>query len=146
MALPSWDDSYATGDEAIDRQHRELLKLVDDLERAELASATPEVINKALDLVVDFTFSHFAMEEDLMVRVDYPQRDQDEMIQQHREFANYARLRVAEFRSAGPQSVLPLRAFLTEWLTVHEFGLDRKLADFIHVTHATPGKATPSAR
>ena len=146
MVLPTWNDSYATGDEAIDRQHRELLELVDDLERAEAASASLETVFKALDLVTEFTQSHFMMEEALMVRVDYPQRDQDEMIQQHQEFTHYARLRVVEFRSGGPQSVLPFRAFLTEWLTVHEFGLDRKLATFIRVTHKTSEGAEPSAR
>jgi hemerythrin-like metal-binding protein len=145
MVLPTWNDSYATGDEAIDRQHRELLELVDDLERAEVASASLEAVYKALDLVTDFTQSHFRMEEELMVRVDYPQHDQDEMIQQHHEFTHYARLRVVEFRSGGPQSVLPLRAFLTEWLTVHEFGLDRKLAVFIRVTHRTSKAAEPPA-
>jgi hemerythrin len=41
---------------------------------------------------------------------------------------------VVEFRAAIGQSVIPLRVFLTEWLTQHEFGLDRKLADFIRST------------
>ena len=53
------------------------------------------------------------------------------MIEQHREFHAYPRFRVLEFRSGGLASVLPLQAFLAEWLTVHEFGLDKAFADFL---------------
>jgi len=43
---------------------------------------------------------------------------------------------VLEFRRGGVFSVMPLQAFLASWLTVHEFGLDRLLADFIREREA----------
>jgi hemerythrin-like metal-binding protein len=110
--LHSWDASCSTGISAIDVQHRRLLGLVDALDRAEQASAGAAVIGILLDHVMDCAVSHFLTEEALMARVDYPRRDQDEMIEQHR-------------------TVLPLLSFRREWLTDDEFGLDRKLAAFV---------------
>lgn len=128
----TWDPSLETGNADIDRQHRELLQIVDELETVEAEThGSREAILVVLSRITDFAISHFVMEEGLMREVDYPPVPTIEMIEQHRDFTAYARLRVLEFRSGGLISVRPLRAFLSEWLTVHEFGLDRALADFI---------------
>lgn len=128
----AWNESYETGHHDIDAQHRRLLTLVDDLEAAEAHTHdSGEVILGVLGHVMDFTILHFGMEEDLMKQVGYPTSATQEMIEQHREFTSYARLRVLEFRRGEMVSVLPLQAFLAEWLTAHEVGLDRLLADFI---------------
>jgi len=125
----TWEETFETGHAEIDRQHRELLALVDDLKSAQEDS--PETVLHVLQHVMDFTHTHFLMEEVLMAQVHYPSPACEEMIAQHAEFTSYARLRVVEFRKGPPVSVLPLQAFLAEWLTLHEFGLDRLLADFI---------------
>jgi hemerythrin len=125
----TWEEAFETGHAEIDQQHRELLALVDDLESAQEES--PQTLLRVLQHVMDFTHTHFLMEEVLMVEVGYPSRASEEMIAQHAEFTSYARLRVLEFRKGAPVSVLPLQSFLAEWLTRHEFGLDRLLADFI---------------
>jgi hemerythrin len=127
-----WDPSLETGNVDIDRQHRQLLEIVDRLETVEAEShGSREAILLVLSEITDFAGSHFAMEQDLMREVDYPPVPTIEMIEQHQDFKAYARLRVLEFRSGDLLSVKPLRTFLTDWLTIHEFGLDRALADFI---------------
>lgn len=132
--MPSWRDEYATGVALIDAQHQRLLGLVDELEAIERDDPTVEKLRAALDEVVAFTQVHFTMEEDLMVRVEYPESDQIEMIKQHRDFTGYIRIRVIEFREAPTEDVMPLRTFIAGWLVTHEFGLDNKLAAFIRVT------------
>jgi len=128
----TWDPSYETGNVGIDLQHRELLAVVDELESTEATvHSTRDVILGVLTHVMDFTNTHFIMEEDLMTEVDYPTPACDQMIAQHREFTSYARLRVLEFRTGGMASVIPFQVFLVGWLTTHEFGLDKLLADFI---------------
>jgi hemerythrin len=140
MAI-TWDPSYDTGNEHIDRQHRELLAIVDGLESAEAhAHGSRELILDVLSEVMAFTISHFAMEEDLMTLVDYPAAAREEMIEQHAEFTSYARLRVLEFRRGELASVLPLQAFLADWLTLHEIGLDKLLADFIRSRDVAPNE------
>jgi len=134
----SWDPSLETGNALIDRQHRELIALVDQLGAAENESR--DEVLRVLDHVMEYTLFHFVAEEDLMVRVDYPAVLQKQMIDQHQEFKSYGRLRVIEFRSGELTSVRPLRAFLDEWLKVHEFGLDRLLANWIREQGKTSGE------
>jgi two-component system NtrC family sensor kinase len=124
--LPSWDEAYETGNAMIDDQHRQILQLTDDLERAEIDAADRQTIYSVLDQVMDFN-----MEEGLMVSIDYPPEDQMQMVHEHREFKSYARLRVLEFRSGDLTTVLPLKRFLVKWLLEHEFGHDMKLVAYM---------------
>lgn len=134
-----WSETYETGNTEIDQQHRELLNLVHELELAERES--PDSLYRVLDHVMDFTVTHFAREEVLMTEVGYPIAARDDMIAQHQEFVSYARLRFIEFREGELVSVVPLQAFLVGWLTLHEFGLDRLLADFIREQGASDDTA-----
>jgi len=141
MKRPTWDDSMKTGDAHIDEQHRGVLDLVDKLEAAETQTHSPALTLYAiLDELMAFTDSHFVSEEHLMRRVEYPSIQTERMLAQHREFKNYARLRVLEYRHAEDISVLPLLSYLTEWLVTHEFGLDRDLVDWIRENR--PGHLT----
>jgi hemerythrin len=79
-------------------------------------------------------------EERLLRRVEYPPAPTEEMLAQHGEFKNYARMQVLEFRQGEGVSVLPLLTDLTGWLVTHEFGLDRKLVDWIRENQ--PGQLT----
>jgi len=127
-----WDPSHETGHPEIDFQHRQLLSIVQELQSAEdHTHGSPDVILRVLAHFMDFTILHFMMEEELMALVEYPTAPREHMIEQHREFTSYSRLHVLEFRKGELHSVLPLQAFLAEWLMDHEFGMDKQLADFI---------------
>jgi hemerythrin len=132
MPLPSWDEEFATGDPVIDAQHRDLLALVRGLEELD-ANGDPKPYFDLLDRVLDFTWSHFDLEERLMNRVEYPAAEHVEMTKQHEDFKTYARIRVLEFRFGQDPELRGFAPFLRDWLIRHEFGLDRKLADFIKV-------------
>jgi hemerythrin len=125
----SWDESMATGNEMIDEQHQGVVKLLDELRASHLSSEARG--RRALEDLMDFTLTHFVAEEVLMEQVAYPADRAAHMIEHHNEFKAYARLRVIEFRTGNMAAVLPLAAYLHDWLTVHEFGVDRLLADWI---------------
>jgi len=127
--MQTWDESLATGNELIDRQHREVVKLLDRLAEVQ-GGSEPEVLG-ALDQLIAFASLHFTAEEQLMEEVGYPSVLAEEMITQHRDFSAYARMRVLEFRRGETECVCQLHGFMDEWLKVHEFGLDRLLADWI---------------
>ena len=128
----TWDESMITGNELIDRQHREVVSLLDDLRASNLVAEDEG--RRVLEKLMDFTVSHFVAEELLMSQFGYPATSAAAMIADHKEFKDYTRLRVLEFRMGNEASVLALHAFLFDWLTVHEFGMDRRLASWIR-TH-----------
>ena len=133
-----WDESLATGNEFIDRQHREVAHLIDMLRASHLS--TPEAGFRALEDLMAFVVTHFIAEEHLMRQVGYPEASMNEMVRDHAWFTDHARLRVLEFRMGNEANLLTLAAHLHDWLAVHEFGTDRLLADWIRAQETIRGE------
>ena len=89
--------------------------------------------NKVLNRLKDYSENHFALEERYMIDLGYPGRDSH--IQAHNSF----RLEVGQLLEGDePDAVFReiISTFLTEWLTRHVFGTDKKLEAFILKSHA----------
>jgi len=128
----TWDASMETGDPHMDRQHREIIELVDRLDSIGGDDASWMMhAHDILDRVMDLTVTHFTTEELVMVRVGYPDDAQQRMLEQHNDFKAYARIRVLEFRAGDRSALVLLPGFLRMWLVAHEFGLDRELVSWI---------------
>lgn len=70
-ALP-WRDEYTVNVAVIDAQHRRLAEFADRLHRI-LAEPPPnKELKHAVDELVGFTRLHFATEEELMIKYEYP--------------------------------------------------------------------------
>ncbi len=123
----SWNESLETGNVFIDRQHYQLINLLDEL-KGDLPLSS---LLRMLDNLMNFTIEHFLSEEELMAEVNYPPDATKTMVDQHKEFKTYMRLRVLEFRRAKTFNITPFQSFVTNHLIVHEFGLDRQLANWI---------------
>lgn len=137
MSLLEWDVSYETGYELIDRQHRELILLLDELAHLDSCSFEERKVLSVFDRLTGFTLSHFDAEEDLMARVGYPQRDQAEMIEQHRDFMAYVRLAVLDMRAGHLEHDAAFR-HLAERLALVEFESGKRLAAYIRRMRTSP--------
>lgn len=127
--ISSWDKSLETGNKLIDSQHRQLINLLDILK---LTGPDYKDILALLDKLMDFTVVHFLSEENLMAEVKYPPAPKKEMTQQHEKFKNYTRCRVLEFRQGDKKfDFKSFQVYVEHFLKIHEFGLDRKLANWI---------------
>ena len=69
-----WDESYGTGIEFIDNQHRELVKLTNELYQACLAGneAVGITFKDAMSRMVEYVRFHFTAELEILKRIDYP--------------------------------------------------------------------------
>lgn len=71
MAYMDWDESYDTGIESIDSQHRLIVNYINLLHQASREGSRPKV-EQVLDELIDYTETHFAFEESLMEEHGYP--------------------------------------------------------------------------
>jgi len=116
----------------MDRQHQQIIELVDHMDSIGTDGASWMAhAHDVLEQVMDLTLTHFLTEERLMVEVGYPAEAQERMLDQHRDFKSYARIRVLEFRAGDRSGLALLPGFLRMWLVEHEFGLDRELVNWI---------------
>lgn len=106
MAVLKWDKRLETGIEIIDDQHRELFRRIDSLELS-LYDGKPKVeVVMMIEYLETYVEEHFDSEEDLMVRVAYPELNRHR--QEHDQFRGiYTKIR-NEYDRKGSDSYLAL--------------------------------------
>lgn len=119
-----WDESLATGVEAIDQQHRRLFNFVNNLEKE--VEADPSALMKAesLEFLQTYVQVHFASEELCMFRNVCPAATQNKL-------AHQAFLQKVETLTSGEgkTSSAELLAFLEKWIVGHIVGVDRRMVE-----------------
>ena len=73
MAFLDWSDSLSVNSRLLDTDHKRLIDLINGLHVASLNLANPSGSAAAMDVLVDFTKTHFVHEETLMRKTAYPQ-------------------------------------------------------------------------
>lgn len=112
-----WLESYSVGIPAIDTQHKELVRLINELHAAMMLGKAKQALGKTLDDVVKYTQRHFADEERLMKTMQYTR-----FLQHKAEHAKLTR-QVLElqgrFHDAQLTLTLEVMRFLKDWLANH---------------------------
>ena len=69
-----WDNSYATGIELIDSQHKELVTLTNQLYQACIneEEAVEDAFKEAMSRMVEYVRFHFSAEQQLLERIGFP--------------------------------------------------------------------------
>ena len=115
METVAWQQSFDTGIEEIDNQHRQLLGYLNELGAA-IRFKDQGKITSVLDGLSDYTMSHFAFEETLMEEAEY------KYLGPHKHVHQMLIKKVVEFGSklkAGEDIGEELYGFLRRWLINH---------------------------
>jgi hemerythrin len=129
MAMMEWNDALKVNHALIDRDHKKLVGLINALGDAMSSGQGKDVCGHVLDELINYTKTHFAMEEQLMSKHRYAGTAEHK--------AEHARLvrEVLDFQSqfAAGTAVLSvaLLHFLMDWLTHHILESDKALAQGI---------------
>jgi hemerythrin len=129
MSLFQWKDDYLVGQPDIDRQHKKLFQLADQLHGAMTAGKGKDVLMETLGDLIDYTKRHFAAEEALMQRSNYPG------YAEHKAFHDKLTAQVVQFQTdfASGKSIVTIQLlqFLKDWLQHHIGETDRKIAVYL---------------
>lgn len=130
LPLIAWAPAFDTGFEAIDREHRALAEALNVMYRAQKNGADGPTISRHLGDIARHISIHFAHEEQIMTRLDYPGRENHwhEHIELLSDIAD-----VIEEYAAGTYDNCPdaLNHYLKFWLLTHIMTEDVKLASFL---------------
>jgi hemerythrin-like metal-binding protein len=133
-----WKEEYATGNELVDNDHKQIFYLVDSVLKSSRIR-DKDKNEAAINFLADYTVKHFAREEELMEESDFP--DAKAHIQEHREFHAVAVQLKSDFDNGGyalgELEIHPdtqhLSVFVHDvviaWLCKHVMGSDKALAD-----------------
>jgi len=128
MGRYDWSDRYSVQVAELDKQHQGLMTIIAKLHAAMLARESKAVLGGILADLVSYTDDHFAYEESLMARFDYPALDDHQ--KNHRQL----RATVLGLQDDHAQGKIVISAkvmeFLLSWLTKHIMGCDFLYKDF----------------
>lgn len=130
MPLIQWNPSYSVKIGEIDTQHQKLITMINELNDAMLKGKAKEILSPLIDGLIAYTQVHFSKEEMLFDKYKYP--DAPAHKEEHAAFVK----KVSEFREGfkkGNMSLtISIMDFLSNWLTKHICGTDKKYSDFLN--------------
>lgn len=130
MAFYDWNNSLSVNVDEIDRQHMQLIRMINNLFDAMSAGKGKEIIEKTLIELFNYTRQHFSMEENYMTQYNYPvlslhKNEHDKLTRQVIELVN-------EFKSGNTTLSVKLMNFLKDWLNNHIIQNDKQFGVFLN--------------
>ncbi|MGW8312894.1 MAG: bacteriohemerythrin [Desulfuromonadales bacterium] len=121
-----WKTSYATGIDQIDEDHKQLVKLINDLYEAMQDGSGGALLLPIFSALKHYTEVHFAKEERYMIACNAP--EQANHIQEHEQMVK--RLVDLEKRHRQGEAAISLQTltFLRDWLKNHICAVDQAMA------------------
>jgi hemerythrin len=130
MAIFDWKEEYIVGVAQIDKQHKVLVGMINELHEAMSTGKGKTVLGKILDGMIDYTVSHFATEEKLMTQYAYPTYTVHKMV--HDKFTTEALALQKKYRAGETVLTNEVSKFLSNWLKEHILQTDKLLGSFLN--------------
>lgn len=118
-----WNSSYSVGIDVMDREHKRMVEIINNLYGAMRHGKGNEAIGSILDGLVEYTGTHFAHEERLMKETGYA------AYAEHKQEHDRLTGQVLEIQSkyhSGTVLSLEVMGFVKEWLVNHIQGSDKR--------------------
>lgn len=124
-----WDDDKFIGVEEADRQHRQMVNMMNDVHLMSAQGRNPESIAKSLQTLTEYTRTHFEWEEEMLESENYHRLDahKEEHARLLRELGQHQQA----IRSANPTQIDQILSALNTWLIEHVKHSDKDYARFI---------------
>jgi hemerythrin len=130
MALITWTDKLSVGVQSLDNQHMVLIETLNDLHTAMLKGQARAVAGKMLHTLADYTRNHFASEEAMMEAAKYSALAMHSL--KHKQLTKQVEDYVARFEKGDITLGVDLLNFLSDWLTTHIQGEDKKYGPWLN--------------
>ena len=130
MSEMVWVDAYSVGIADIDRQHRKLIDLINQLDAAMAKGQGKEILGKILGELIQYCSGHFATEEKLFDQYGYP--DADEHKDKHQKMTGKVLSLQKQFQQGKITITFDVMDFLQKWLDKHILGTDKKYGPFLN--------------
>lgn len=132
----AWNPDMSVGQEQLDRDHRGIIKALNDL--SAVRAGEEDKVQPILNRLLKYTVSHFTREEAYMREIGYSARPAHE--EKHDMFVQKLQFFVNEYREGRRQMLaLEMAEFLRDWLFEHIMNEDKAYAAEA-VSHGRPGQ------
>lgn len=130
MPIIEWTQKLSVSVEELDRQHKKLVNLINQLHDSMKVGKGRDVLGSILNDLTDYTVYHFEAEEKLLLENAYPsyalhKKEHDDLRSQVKEIKT-------KFDQGDTALTVEFMGFLKDWLNNHIMQADKKYADFLN--------------
>ncbi len=130
MAFFEWTDQYSVGVQQIDREHMQLVDILNRLYESVCADDATKTLDVILVELLGYTRTHFANEEQLLRVHGYPALP--EHMEEHQELTFQAAQFFSEFRKGNAGVPMRMVSFLRDWLAKHIMRSDKAYGAYLN--------------
>jgi hemerythrin len=130
--LVEWHERYSVGIPKIDEQHKELLRLTNELYASCLSDNDAEErtrFRNTISGLVHYVSEHFAAEERLLQRINYPEYAEHK--REHTSFVKKMLEQVTAFNEGKSFVPNAFVRFLKDWILGHIAVSDKRYSEYI---------------
>jgi hemerythrin len=131
MKKIQWKDSLSVGIDAIDNQHKQWMEYFNNTAEAIASRQSQTQISKTLGFLIDYTETHFSMEEKFMSGSQYPALTEHKA--KHDALRSTLSNLIRDFEDEGITAKLTeaVDTFLGNWLIQHIQEVDMKFGAYV---------------
>jgi len=126
-----WDNALLTGNDLLDKQHKELIKRVGHFLKALETGVDKEDVTKILEFLSEYAAEHFRNEEKLMALHKYPEYKSQKQDHAHITKVLSALLTYVKDIGVTAELVAQTHQTIYDWLKQHIHEKDKKFAAFL---------------
>lgn len=127
--LIKWDEDMSIGIDLIDKDHKTLIKLINELRTATQYKVDDSLIDNIMEQLINYTKYHFDREEYLMRHNNYPDYENHKKL--HEDMIKKMSECVHKYKSNPDNTIDDALKFLTDWLIKHIKGSDREYIPYL---------------
>ena len=126
-----WDKKFELGNIQVDRQHKSLCDMVNNLIRQCEQGKAAEMVEETIAFLTDYTTHHFDSEEALQLEIGYPGYIEHKKIHEDFKITVGKILQSYKENGSSDQLAIDIREILIEWLLDHIQNEDMKIGAYI---------------
>jgi len=129
MSFITWSDFLSIGVPEVDKQHKQLVQMVNCLHDHMLKGDAKDILSRMLARIIELIGIHFVTEERIMKQHEFPHAQ--EHMREHKKFLDTAVDLQNRFNSEHTDVTGETMEFLDEWLYQHLMVSDKLLGEHI---------------
>ena len=130
MALITWTDALSVNIKEINEQHKKLISMINELHSAMGSGKGKDAMGTILGNLVEYTKTHFAYEEGLMQKHNYPGYLNHKSL--HDALTKKAVDLHTSFKEGKTLVTVEVMNFLKDWLSNHIQDTDKKYGPYLN--------------
>jgi hemerythrin-like metal-binding protein len=136
VALMTWSSKYSVGVEALDNQHKAMMKALNELHAASMRGEAQKIAGPLLHQLVALASNHFSAEERLMESIKFPGLAVHRA--KHKELARMIAEFVAGHERGDSAIYARLLYFVRDWQTMHMQTEDQEYVRWLNSYRVQP--------